>query len=211
MKAVILTNGKMENLEFYKRIAREGELIICADGAFKYAFEMGIKPHIALGDFDSISEELMDTLEASNIPLLKFPREKDKTDTELAVDYAMKKGATQITLLGATGSRLDHTMANITLMARTAEKGIKCRIVDEKNDCYFVTDKILLEKIGKRFVSIIPITKEIVVEKTEGLYYPLKNDTISFGSSWGISNYAVEPLVAISIKKGTAMVVIARE
>lgn len=211
MKTVIITNGDIRDLQLCKKIALDSDFIIVVDGAFELVIQMGITPHAAIGDFDSISPEAAKKLEASNIPVIKFPADKDKTDTELAVDYAVEKGASEIILLGATGSRLDHSLSNINLMVSTTQKGIKCRIVDEYNDCYFVKDKINLRAKSNSYVSIIPLTREIVVGETQGLYYSLKEATMKFGSSWGVSNIATDQKITVTIKKGVALVVLSQD
>jgi len=211
MRFVVLANGDMKELDFYKKIIKKGDYIITADGAIHYAFQMGIKPDLAIGDFDSTNENLMKVLEEKKIKVLKYPKEKDFTDTELAINYAVEKEASEIILMGAIGSRIDHSFSNIALMAKIAEKGIKCRIINENNDCYFVTDNISFEKINKRFISIIPISNEVEIEKTHGLYYPLENDILHFGTPRGVSNFSIEDNVSISLKRGVAMVILAQD
>lgn len=212
MKTLIITNGDMNNLDYYKDILKEYEYIICVDGAIRYLVKMNVRPDIIIGDLDSISSEFLQIIEEENIPIAKFPSEKDETDTELAILLALEKNSSEITLLGGIGSRVDHSFTNFTLLARTAEKDVKCRMLNEKNDCYFVKDKISFEDFDKSYnVSIIPLTAEIIVEKTEGLYYPLANEVIARGSSRGISNVPLDKKIAITITKGMAMVVLAKD
>lgn len=212
MRTIIITNGEIKNVEYIKKIIREDDYIISVDGAIKYVFKMDIVPDIALGDFDSIEPGLLEIIKEKNIPMETFPCKKDKTDTELAIDLAIEKGSSDIILLGGLGSRIDHSFTNLALMARLCRKGIKCRVFNENNDCYFIKDKIIFNNIEKIYnISIVPISSEVVVKKTEGLYYPLENATIPLGSSWGVSNVAIEDKVCIEISKGIAMIILARD
>ncbi|SMB90706.1 thiamine diphosphokinase [Desulfonispora thiosulfatigenes DSM 11270] len=212
MKTVIITNGDMNNLDYYKEIIQNQEYIICVDGAIRYLLKMNINPDIIIGDLDSTDLEFLEVIKAKNIPIAKYPSEKDETDTELAIMLALEKKSSEIILLGGVGSRIDHSFTNFTLMAKTAEKGIKCRIINEKNDCYFVKDYISFKNIDKGYnVSIIPVIGDIIVKETEGLYYPLKNEVLSLGSSRGISNVALKENIAITIKEGMAMIILAKD
>lgn len=212
MKTIIITNGDIGDFNYYNDIIKEQEYIICVDGAMRHIVKMDIRPDVVIGDLDSISDEYLQIIKDKEIPISKFPSEKDETDTELAVMLALEKQSSEIILIGGVGSRIDHSFINITLLANTAKKGIKCRLIHEKNDCYFVDSKISFVDFDRRCnLSIIPITDEIIVGKTEGLYYPLENEVICMGSSRGISNVAIDNKVEITIKKGVAMIILARD
>ena len=206
MKAVIIANGTIENLGKFLKLITCADLIICADGGANHLKTMGILPHVIIGDFDSINLQDKSFYKNNNIKLIKHPVDKDATDTELATDYAVEQNAHDITFIGATGNRLDHTLANIFLLKQIAYKKIQCRIIDDNNEIFLVTDKITLKKTNS-FISIIPITAKAEGVTTFGLKYPLTNAEIKFGSSLGISNQFLDEEATISLKKGILLVI----
>ena len=124
MKALIIGSGNFSrkalgllDREFYT---------ICADGGYDHAKKQGIVPDILLGDLDSISER-------ADIKTLVFPTEKNETDSEIALLYAIEKGYKDIVLTGVTGTRLDHTLNNIFLLKTASELGAKAVIADDNN------------------------------------------------------------------------------
>lgn len=225
MKAVIIANGNIKNLESFSEIVSSADLIICADGGAKHLKEMGILPDVIIGDFDSLNSEDKTFFEENNIKTIKHPSNKDATDTELATEFAVEHKCYDITFIGATGTRLDHTLANIFLLRKLADQaddqknnqnnnnnhGIKYRIIDDNNEIFLVTDKITLEKAGNSFVSIIPLTEKAEGITTSGLKYPLTDAKIRSGSSLGISNEFTDEKATIVLKKGMLIVTISKD
>ncbi|MCK5096844.1 MAG: thiamine diphosphokinase, partial [Desulfobacteraceae bacterium] len=168
--------------------------------------KMGILPHVIVGDFDSLSPQNKSFFKNNNIKIIKYPSEKDATDTELACEFAVGQECDDITFVGVTGSRLDHTIANIFLLKKLAAFKIKCRIIDDNNEIFLVTDKITLTREKKSFVSIIPLTETVEGVTTSGLKYPLTNAEIRSGTSLGVSNQFSDDKASISLKKGILLV-----
>lgn len=208
MTAAIISHGEIEDLEFHKGIVEECDLVICADGGVIYAKKMGIAPDVIVGDFDSCDIEFVRSFEGAEI--IKFPSEKDKTDTELAVDYAIERGQKHILLLGSTGSRLDHTLANIGLLKTMLDRGVKGEIVNEKNRAFIVEERAKLRAKG-HYISLIPFAGDVSGITLRGFKYPLRDGTLRMGSSLGISNELVEEEGEIIVKKGFLLVVVARD
>ncbi|QXM05870.1 thiamine diphosphokinase [Crassaminicella indica] len=211
MKCVIIANGDFNANEGLKTLIEECNYIICADGGARHLFKMNIMPHMIVGDLDSIDVDTKSYFEKKNVLLHKFPKRKDYTDMELAIEYAVKKGATEIILLGAIGNRMDHTIANVTLLKPLAEKGIKARIVDEHNEIVFVNNSLEIEgEIGDT-ISIIPLSEKVEGVTLEGFEYPLDDALIRMGSSIGISNRLLKRKAIITIKKGNILVIKAKD
>jgi thiamine pyrophosphokinase len=215
MKAVIIANGNIKNFQKFSKIITRTDLIICADGGASHLKKMKILPHVIIGDFDSINSQDKPYFENNNIKFIKHHVDKDATDTELAAIYAIEQNACDITFIGATGSRLDHTISNIFLLKKIADqpayKKIKCRIIDDNNEISLVTDKITLNKTKNSFVSIIPLTGKVEGVTTSGLKYPLTNAKIEFGTSLGISNRFTDEKATISLEKGILIVTKSRD
>lgn len=211
LRAVIITNGYIGNPKVYKHFFKENDLIVCADGGYRHCKQLNITPSLVLGDFDSLPQGFIDELENNNIPTQQFPIKKDFTDTELAVNHVLMQGADEIVLLGGTGSRIDHSFANIMLLAALAQRGIKVRLVDDQNDCSFITDSIIINARCGDFVSLIPVTPEVLIKRTEGLHYPLHDHVLKMGSTLGVSNILDQIPGYVEISSGLLMVAVTRD
>lgn len=199
MRAVIIGNGNIEDYGYIRGLIKSGDTVICADGGLRHAAAMGIRPDIAIGDFDS-SER------ADGIETYEFPVRKDCTDGELAVEYAVDKGFSEILLLGMTGNRIDHMLTNIFLIF----KGERITLADEHNEIYGITGGERLTLSGKKgkTLSIIPVNGDLAGIVTEGLEYPLRNETLYFGRGRGNSNVVTADVCSIRAKSGMAAVIV---
>ena len=211
MNAVIICNGEIRDYSLYKRYFARVDLIICADGGAAHAKRFGVKPHILLGDFDSISAGDLEYFKQQGSEVMEFPAEKDMTDTELAVDIAVRRGSRHIVILGGIGTRLDHSLANILLLRKMWEMGVSGTIADEYNEITLITDRITITREEGVRVSLIPLSDEVKGVTTKGLYYPLYSATIKQGSSWGISNEFSEETAEVTLTEGLLLVVRSRE
>lgn len=204
---MIFASGTYGDGEFYRGLLGPGDYILCADGGAKLLLGLGITPHLALGDFDSIEIRRLAPWKEKGVPILTYPREKDKTDTELAVDYALDLGINRILLLGALGGRIDHTLANISLLVSLARRGVEAIIMERCCEIRAVTSELtLLGKAGD-LLSIVPVTPLVEGITTEGLAYPLVNATLSFGSSRGISNIFCAERASVKVTSGLLLAI----
>lgn len=206
-KVAIIANGSFQGGGPVQACLEAADLIICADGGAHHALELGITPHVLLGDFDSISPQLRKSLEEQGVKLVPFSPVKDKTDTELAVEYAVEAGAREIFLLGATGSRLDHSLANLYLLYKTARLGIKLSLVDRINQVWLVEGKIRLQGTRGQYLSLLPLSPQVTGVTTRGLKYPLDGATLVWGSSWGISNEFLGGEAEVTLDEGLLLVI----
>ncbi len=206
MKCVIIANGDLEYTQRIKKIITSARLIVCCDGGARHLRALSIIPTVIIGDFDSILPDDKLFFSQKEIETVAFPSRKDQTDTDLCVSWALKHHAADITFLGVTGSRLDHTLANIFLLKKLAEKKIPARIIDKNNEIHVVTGSIELSGQPGSLVSIIPATEVVSGLTIKGLEYPLVNADIKMGSSLGISNYFKKTTAVITIEKGILIV-----
>jgi thiamine pyrophosphokinase len=206
MRCVIIANGDLEYTSDIIKIIKNAQMIISADGGARHLRTLNISPHVMIGDFDSINPDNYSFFKKKEIKILNFPLKKNHTDTELCVSYALKNKASDITLLGVTGSRLDHTLANIFLLKKLAKLNIQARIINKHNEIFMVTNFIELKGKLKELLSIIPVTQDVTGVTLTGLEYPLKNASMQMGDSIGISNVFKESVVSISIKNGVLIV-----
>jgi thiamine pyrophosphokinase len=179
-------------------------------GAF-VLLRKGIIPDIAIGDFDSVSKKELKEIRTSVANVKQYSPDKDQTDLELAVSYALAFHPEEITMFGVTGGRLDQALAALHLLRIIHEH--KCRAVlrDEHNFMVFVSGKYQIQK-QKHFsyLSILPFTDEITVSIC-GCKYPLKNHVMKRGVTLGVSNVIVSDHAEITVHKGVAYVILSRD
>lgn len=208
-RAIIFANGNLSDFCRAKDIINKQDFIICADGGTNHAFRLGFKPDVIIGDFDSLSLKNYRQLIKQKVECIKYPLKKDKTDFELAVNLALKRRFKSILIFGLLGDRIDHFLANIIFLSRvqSENKLAKIIIIEGNKELYILNKKIHLKgKIGDE-VSIIPISERLDGIKTYGLQYKLDNGSLVFGTTRGVSNVMLVSSVAISIIKGTALVI----
>ncbi len=208
MKVLIIANGKKPEKEFLKEHLKGSELVIAVDGAAKTLREYGLNADICIGDFDSVDPSDIKYQEDLGAEIISYESEKDDTDTLLAVDEAIKRGAGEITILGALGFRFDHSFANALLLARALENNVKAVIKDESNTIFAAKGRVELEGKKGGIVSILPLTKGTVADKSCGLKYPLKNLKLPLGRPLGVSNEMTGGKASFIIKSGIALVVL---
>lgn len=211
VKALIISNGTINDIDILRKVKKEYKFILAADGGTNHCIRASILPDLVIGDLDSISNETLKVIEDNNILIEKFPTKKDVTDTELCIDYLINRGFKDITLIGVTGNRMDHTMANILLLNKLKNKGIKGKIIDENNTIYLVDTQLTLTKEVDFFVSIIPITNSGIIISLRGFEYGLEHVRVNFASTVCISNKIIEENGTIEIHKGKALVFISKD
>lgn len=207
MNFIIIANGNLKDYNFARKIINKHNFIICADGGAKHLYNMGICPDVLVGDFDSINADIEKHYVDKNVKFIRFPIHKNYTDTELAVEYAIENGAKKITLMAVMGSRMDHTLSNITLLVYIVEKGIEAEIIDEHNIIMATKHSLEINGVPGELLSIIPLSEKVENMSIEGLEYPLKNATIHIGSSLGVSNKFIESKVKITFDLGTILLI----
>ena len=213
MNTLIICNGRMKKHNKMYKLLKGYKRIIAVDGGVRHARKMGLKPDIVIGDFDSISEKDRNYVKKEKISLIKFPSIKDKTDSELALDYCIANGIKEITIVAYSGNRLDHTLANITMFSTKSDK-LNIRLVDLYNDSYIVNGDFTYESedlTADHFVSIIPMSADISIENSRGLHYPVNGKKVEFGSTLCVSNYTSDRCFSLTVSAGNALIVIAKE
>ena len=203
MRALIYTGGAVYT-DLVSEHPAEGDLIIAADAGFRTASEMGVVPQILVGDFDSLGEPDA----PSGCDIVRVPVEKNSTDTHLAVDLAIERGAREIVIIGGLEGRLDHTLSTIAILESLAGKRVAATVTNGKCRVRFVRNSgVLLPRGPFKYFSLIaadPIVKGVTIE---GGKYPLKNARLSRTFQFAVSNEIVGNCALIEIKKGGVYVV----
>lgn len=185
---------------------RKYDYVIAADSGLEHAEKLGIKVNYILGDYDSVNPQTLKTY-AESTETVTYPSEKDFTDTHLAVLRAVNYGAELIDLIGATGSRLDHTMTNIFVMKAALDAGVKCAIYDAHNKIYLIDGNVSVkrsEQYGK-YISFAPMTEKAVISLS-GVKYPLENYLLNQGLSICQSNEITAEIAGINVSRGILIV-----
>jgi thiamine pyrophosphokinase len=206
--AAIIAGGRLRGASALTAQLRAADLLICADGGLRAARRLGIRPHIAIGDFDSASPALLSWAATSGARIIAHPVEKDKTDTELALDFAAAAGARAVDFVGALGGRLDHELANVALLLKARAAGIMLRIRDGRTiACLAGRRTALPARIGD-IVSLLPVSRRVAGVTTSGLRYPLHRATLSRGSTLGVSNVVTGAHPVVRVEDGDLLIVV---
>ena len=188
---------------------KRGDLIIAADGGTDQCRRLNITPHIIIGDLDSIAPALVEQYLAAGVEVIRHPARKDATDLELAVDLAMAKGAEQIVLFGVLGGRWDMSLSNVMLAGSEKYKHMAISLLSAKCRMHIVHggSSLLLEGYAGQTTSLIAISTDVQGITLKGFEYPLKNATLRFGSSRGVSNLLRKTRGMVTLKHGTLLCV----
>jgi thiamine pyrophosphokinase len=201
-RAVIFANGTLPDADAAKRLLREDDYWIAADGGCKYALAFGRAPDVLIGDFDSFPEEARQSLLLAGTRMKSFPAEKDETDLELAIWFALQEGYTAILILGGLGGRTDQILANLSLLTDPALREYDIRIDDGREEALRVGEETILRGTPGDVVSLLPwgVPAEGVV--TEGMKYPLRGETLLPHKTRGVSNRMLSKKALISAERG---------
>jgi thiamine pyrophosphokinase len=191
-------------------------LVVAADGGARAAVELGLRIDAVVGDLDSLGEAAADELALTGTRIVRAAAEKDETDTELAILAAVTRDAARITLVAALGgTRLDHALANVALLAHPALAGRSTVLVDAGARLSLVAapgidggpvERRLPGPPGA-LISLLPFGGDATGVTTAGLRYPLADEDLPFGSPRGISNVRVGPVAAVLVRRGRLLVV----
>ncbi|KQY94139.1 thiamine pyrophosphokinase [Paenibacillus sp. Root52] len=207
MKRIVIFTGGELFPEFLEALHKD-DMIIAADRGALFLIEHGITPDIAVGDFDSITEEEQQLVrEKSGRMIVVDPVLKDWTDTEMAFETALDHEPTHILMLGATGTRMDHTLANVHIMVRAMQRHISCSLQDKNNLMMLTTSEAVVEDHGYEYVSLLPLTPEVTGINLKGFQYPLQEATLRMGQSLGISNKLLGKSGTVSIDSGLLLII----
>lgn len=209
-RAVIFANGDMLDAAYARQQLQEDDYIILANGGTRLAHPMGIVPHLLVGDSDSLPNPMQAWLLEHKVVRIHHPRDKDQTDLELAIYHAIDAGATHLLLLGLSGGRVDHMLANFSLLAAVCRAGVQAEAVTGRQHIYGVCEGAcatlrLQGEVGQT-LSLLPWGGDVVGVQTEGLKWELHNETLHFGAARGISNVLHQPAIRISVEGGMLLV-----
>lgn len=182
MKCVIISAGVISDFNEMKKYIDSDDYIIAADGGYRHLAGLGVKCNYFLGDFDSLDK-------IPECAYEQYPGEKDDTDTMLAVKHGLLKGLDRFVILGGLGGRLDHTIANISLLEYLKSHGA-CGILADENTVVrlFGVGENVTPMMTDGYFSVFPFGTDSAVLSMSGVKYPLKRYRLHSDFPLGISN-----------------------
>lgn len=203
--ALIFANGEIGPAEIELVRGQTFDMVLAADGGAVAALGWHYRPEVVIGDLDSITPEIRARL--GDATLLHRP-DQELNDLEKALQFCRDAGVGAITLLGAGGKRLDHTLNNLSVLSRY-DHWFDLTIYDAHSQIFIVRDHWQYQGPLQQLVSLIPIGAAQGVE-TEGLAFPLRRETLSFGHREGLSNYIISNPVQVTLEKGLLLIFVMR-
>jgi thiamine pyrophosphokinase len=213
--ALIVADGDVPTrADVERQLGGSPQLVIAADGGATKAEALGCPARVVVGDADSLAPAQIENLRATGAEVVIHPAAKDESDTELALGEALNRGATRVVIVGAFGGeRLEHTLANILLLASERLKGRDICLADGASTLRVMHDNESLEIAGEPhdFVSLLPLTKHVSGVTTGGLRYALTRETLEQGPARGLSNELDGASATVQIDQGRLAVVHTRK
>lgn len=206
MHWILFANGHLVPTPEIENLIRCADRLAGVDGGSRHLRGLGLTPHLAVGDMDSIPRDLLATYQHDGVELHLHPPRKDATDLELAMELALARGATRITILGGTGGRLDHTLGNLFLLARCLPADIAACVMDQDQCIHLVDQMLHIEgEIGDT-LSLLPATPLVTGVTLAGLEYPLLEATLEFGTSRAMCNVFAARRATVTVRSGRLFV-----
>ncbi|MBC7765168.1 MAG: thiamine diphosphokinase [Hyphomonadaceae bacterium] len=206
MKAAVIASGSFSPHLMHWLL--DADCVVCADGGADYLMGTDVLPDVIVGDLDSITPQAVAYYEQKKVPFVTYDVHKDLTDMEIALSYALDKGATEIVLLGASGSRFDHSYANVTLLKRLQQQSVNAILVHPDYTVQVMGQTTQITGNIGQTVSILPFSETVAGITLQGFRYPLKQFTMTLGMTIGVSNVIEQIPATIEIEDGWLMVVV---
>lgn len=207
MTIVIVAHGDLENPEWIKSLLDSATAVIAADGGAWHLDRLGTRPGIIIGDLDSYPQEKIHP----DTKIIQHPPDKDETDLELALLYAVEHFDEDIRVIGAFGGRVDQMLANILLLSHPQILSRPVRLLSQYQTIWLATNTTSIEAEVGDTLSLIPLNGDVLVQSTTGLKWPLNNSTLTFGPARGISNVLTQPLATITVANGYLLCIHTRQ
>ncbi|MBI3385008.1 thiamine diphosphokinase [Candidatus Gottesmanbacteria bacterium] len=207
------------------------QVIIVANGDISSTLELQINPgdflvgvdagalyllkhyycDLAIGDFDSVTKKQLDQIKNYAKEIKIYSSDKDFTDTELALEEVVRRGFKNIVIIGAIGTRMDHTLGNLFLLEKFLEEGIKIKIIDEHNEIEILNNQITVPPDKDfKYISFISLTETVILTLSR-FKYPLKNHLVKRGQTLCLSNEFLDKKAKILVKDGKVLMIKSRD
>lgn len=210
-RAVIISGGKIQTdfaLAFLR--TQTWNYVIGADKGVIFCHKNQIMPTHIVGDFDSAGETEYEYFQKNtDVPIKRLNPVKDYTDTDVALRLALELGAEEITILGGTGARIDHTAANVRILFLALQKGVRAYLLDEHNKMWLTDHAVSIKKeeqFGK-YLSLFAMGGAVKDLTLQGVFYPLDHYLLEGMDPLCVSNEITEEACRINFSEGVVLVI----
>jgi thiamine pyrophosphokinase len=188
LRAVIVAGSTLDS-PLDARTLAAADLLVAADAGAQALLDLGLSPHLVVGDMDSVRVETLAALRRSGVEVVQLRPDKDETDLEVALQLAVERGAGAITVFGALGGpRLDHLLASVLLLTAPYLRGRDVRLVDGRHRMFLAHRDVAFEGAPGNLVTLLPLTSVVLDVWTEGLRYRLRGEPLRQSAARGVSN-----------------------
>jgi thiamine pyrophosphokinase len=204
--ALVLAGGPLRADARLRGLASRAAFVVAADGGLRHAADLDVRPDLLVGDLDSVQDD--DVRRWPDLAVERHSPDKDALDLELAIDAALREGATRVWVMGAFGGRFDQTLATALIAARWAEEGLDIALLDGIHDAYPLPS-------GRRFdeplpegtvFSLLAISDRARVD-IAGAAYTLRDAELPRGLGRGLSNAARGGPV-VTVREGLVLLIV---
>lgn len=216
-KVLLISGGKAE-MDFIREYTAslKYDTVVCADSGLDTAYRLGMPVHYFMGDFDSVTPQVLEAYRAGraagsmHCEWVRYPAEKDYVDTQLVLEWILEKGASEITILGATGGRMDHFLANVNMLMIPMKQEVPAYIIDSKNRIRLIHEKLTIarKELYGKYISLLPLTSEVTGVTLRGLKYIVEDFTLRVGLPRAISNEMDEVSACAEIEMDTGVLIV---
>lgn len=204
-KCVIVGGVKINNTDQIKKYIDETDFVIACDSGIESCKDIGMTPNLIVGDFDSHKKPDTD------IEIITLPTAKDDTDTMFATKEAVKRGFSEVVLLGVVGDRIDHTLANVYILSYLQDEGVNGMIVDDFSEMLIISENgqnISRISDNYKFFSLLCLEGKVEGVTIKNAKFPLENGIITPNHQYATSNEVLPGEEAeVCIEKGSALLV----
>jgi len=202
-RIIIFANGNLPDLEKARALLRDDDFIIAADGGTRHALALGRTPSVIVGDLDSLPANF--EISKFDNDVILFPKDKNETDLELAIQHALTLNPEQVVILAALGGRRNQTLGNIALILHPSP--FILRLDDGIEEVFFCHDHVQINGKAGDLVSLIPWQGEVTGVITTDLKWRLQDETLYPHKTRGISNEMLGDTAVVQIRSGSLLVV----
>jgi thiamine pyrophosphokinase len=206
-RIVIFANGGLPDLDKARALLRRNDFVLCADGGTHHALALGLTPNLIVGDLDSADKNDLQKLQKAGVEIELFPGDKNETDLELALTRSLEMNPSQILIVAALGGRFDQTLANMALLTNPQLASLDIRLDDGVEEIFFCRDQVQVHGGRGDLVSLIPWGRPVHGIQTQGLEWPLTNESLYPDKTRGVSNEMISESASIKIESGLLLIV----
>ncbi len=211
---LVFANGVLADSGWVGPYLARAAAVIAADGGLRHLLPFGRRTDVLIGDLDSLPPGVVAEEAAGRV--IRYPGDKNETDLELALLYAVAQyPGHEVLILGGFGGRLDHMLANILVLAHPRLLGQPIRFVDDRESAWLLTadtpDETTIPGAPGDIVSLLPLGGPAHVLATTGLRWPLQDETLAFGPARGVSNEMTDAVATVRLGAGVVLCVQVRQ